>query len=279
MAIIQQDDVIRSVADALQYISFYHPVDYITNLARAYEHEQSPAAKDAIAQILINSRMCAEGHRPICQDTGIVTAFVKVGMEVQWEPSAKHGMMTMQQMIDQGVREAWLNPDNVLRGSVLADPAFSRKNTRDNTPAMVVTELVAGDGVDITVAAKGGGSEAKSKFAMLNPSDSIVDWVLKTVPTMGAGWCPPGMLGIGIGGTAEKAMTLAKESLMDPIDMHELIARGRRQTSPTSKNSASSSTTRSTRSASEPRASAASPPSSTSRSSTSPPTPPTSPSP
>ena len=224
--IIRQDDVIRSVADALQYISFYHPVDYIANLARAYEHEQSPAAKDAIAQILINSRMCAEGHRPICQDTGIVTAFVKVGMNVQWEPSAAHGMMTLQQMIDQGVREAWLNPDNVLRPSVLADPAFSRKNTKDNTPAMVVTELVTGDGLDITVASKGGGSEAKSKFAMLNPSDSIVDWVLKTVPTMGAGWCPPGMLGIGIGGTAEKAMTLAKESLMDPIDMHELILRG-----------------------------------------------------
>ena len=226
MTTIQQDDVIRSVADALQYISFYHPVDYITNLARAYELEQSSAAKDAIAQILINSRMCAEGHRPICQDTGIVTAFVKVGMEVAWAPSKKHGMMTMQQMIDQGVREAWLNPDNVLRGSVLADPAFSRKNTRDNTPAMVVVELVEGSGVDITVASKGGGSEAKSKFAMLNPSDSIVEWVLKTVPTMGAGWCPPGMLGIGIGGTAEKAMTLAKEALMDPIDMHELLQRG-----------------------------------------------------
>jgi fumarate hydratase class I len=226
--VIQQDDVIQSVADALQYISFYHPVDYIANLARAYEHEQSHAAKDAIAQILINSRMCAEGHRPICQDTGIVTAFVKVGMQVQWAPSAKHGMMTMQEMIDQGVREAWLNPDNVLRPSLLADPAFSRKNTKDNTPAMVVVELVAGDTLDITVASKGGGSEAKSRFAMLNPSDSVVEWVLKTVPGMGAGWCPPGMLGIGIGGTAEKAMTLAKESLMDPIDMHELIARGPR---------------------------------------------------
>ena len=226
MTIIQQDDVIRSVADALQYISFYHPADFITNLARAYELEQAPAAKDAIAQILINSRMCAEGHRPICQDTGIVTAFVKVGMDVQWAPSAKHGMMTLQEMVDQGVREAWLNPDNVLRASVLADPAFTRKNTRDNTPAMLVTELVTGSGLDITVASKGGGSEAKTKFAMLNPSDSIVDWVLKTVPLMGAGWCPPGLLGIGIGGTADKAMTIAKESLMDPIDMHELLQRG-----------------------------------------------------
>src|ERR1035437_1455705 len=226
MPTINQDDVIRSVADALQYISFYHPADYIANLARAYEFEQSPAAKDAIAQILINSRMCAEGHRPICQDTGIVTAFVKVGMETRWAPSAKHGMMTLQQMIDQGVREAWLNPDNVLRPSVLADPAFSRKNTKDNTPACVVVEMVPGAELDITVAAKGGGSEAKSKFAMLNPSDSIVDWVLKTVPTMGAGWCPPGILGIGIGGTAEKAMLLAKESLMEPIDIQELMARG-----------------------------------------------------
>ena len=226
MALIKQDDFIQSVADALQYISFYHPVDYIANLARAYELEQSHAAKDAIAQILINSRMCFEGHRPICQDTGIVTAFVKVGMTVQWEPSSKHGMMTMQQMVDAGVRQAWKDPDNTLRPSLLADPAFTRKNTGDNTPAMVVVELVAGDAVDVTVAAKGGGSEAKSKFAMLNPSDSVVDWVLKTVPTMGAGWCPPGMLGIGIGGTAEKAMVMAKESLMDPIDMQELIARG-----------------------------------------------------
>ena len=226
MPTIQQDDLIQSVADALQYISFYHPVDYITNLARAYDLEQSPAAKDAIAQILINSRMCAEGHRPICQDTGIVTAFVKVGMEVHWEPSKVFGMMTMQQMIDEGVREAWRNADNVLRPSLLADPAFTRRNTGDNTPAMVVVELIQGSAVDITVASKGGGSEAKSKFAMLNPSDSVVDWVLKTVPTMGAGWCPPGMLGIGIGGTAEKAMVMAKESLMDPIDMQELIARG-----------------------------------------------------
>ena len=226
MAIIKQDDLIQSVADALQYISFYHPVDYITNLARAYELEQSHAAKDAMAQILINSRLCFEGHRPICQDTGIVTAFIKVGMTVQWEPSVEHGMMTMQQMVDEGVRRAWKDPDNTLRPSLLRDPAFTRRNTGDNTPAMVVVELVEGDAVDVTVAAKGGGSEAKSRFAMLNPSDSVVDWVLKTLPGMGAGWCPPGMLGIGIGGTAEKAMVLAKESLMDPIDMQELIARG-----------------------------------------------------
>jgi fumarate hydratase class I len=225
MATIKQDDFIQSVANALQYISFYHPVDYITNLARAYEMEQSHAAKDAMAQILINSRMCAEGHRPICQDTGIVTAFVKVGMEVRWEPGIG-GMMTMQGMVDEGVREAWRNADNVLRPSILEDPAFTRRNTGDNTPAMVVVELVPGGEVDVTVASKGGGSEAKSKFAMLNPSDSVVDWVLKTVPTMGAGWCPPGMLGIGIGGTAEKAMLLAKESLMDPIDIQDLIARG-----------------------------------------------------
>src|SRR5271154_71345 len=225
MATIKQDDFIRSVADALQYISFYHPVDYITNLARAYEMEQGHAAKDAIAQILINSRMCAEGHRPICQDTGIVTAFVKVGMEVKWEPGIA-GMMTMQEMVDEGVREAWRNADNVLRPSILEDPAFTRRNTGDNTPAMAVVELVEGGDVDVTVASKGGGSEAKSKFAMLNPSDSVAEWVLKTIPGMGAGWCPPGMLGIGIGGTAEKAMVMAKESLMDPIDMQELIARG-----------------------------------------------------
>ncbi|WP_263383845.1 fumarate hydratase [Granulicella arctica] len=225
MATIKQDDFIQSVADALQYISFYHPVDYITNLARAYDMEQSHAAKDAMAQILINSRMCAEGHRPICQDTGIVTAFVKVGMETRWEASSK-GMLTMQEMVDEGVRRAWKDSDNTLRPSILRDPAFTRKNTGDNTPAMVVISLVAGGDVDVTVAAKGGGSEAKSRFAMLNPSDSVVEWVLKTVPGMGAGWCPPGMLGIGIGGTAEKAMVMAKESLMDPIDMQELIARG-----------------------------------------------------
>src|ERR1700710_1874651 len=231
MVQIKQDDLIESVRAALQYISFYHPVDYIENLARAYDLEQSPAAKDAMKQILINSRMCAEGHRPICQDTGIVTAFVKVGMETRWEASRggqgrPAGMLTMQEMVDEGVRRAWKNPDNTLRPSILRDPAFTRKNTGDNTPAMVVIELVAGGDVDVTVAAKGGGSEAKSRFAMLNPSDSVVDWVVKTVPGMGAGWCPPGMLGIGIGGTAEKAMVMAKESLMDPIDMQELIARG-----------------------------------------------------
>ncbi len=225
MATIKQSDFIQSVADALQYISYYHPEDFITNLTRAYELEESPAAKDAMAQILINSRMSAEGHRPVCQDTGIVTAFIKLGMETRWDNNGKP-LLTVQQMVDEGVRRAYNDPDNKLRASILADPAFSRKNTGDNTPSVVSVEMVPGGEVDITVAAKGGGSEAKSKFAMLNPSDSIVDWVLKTVPTMGAGWCPPGMLGIGIGGTAEKAMVMAKESLMDPIDMQELKARG-----------------------------------------------------
>ncbi len=224
MATINQSDFIQSVADALQYISYYHPEDFITNLTRAYELEQSHAAKDAMAQILINSRMCAEGHRPVCQDTGIVTAFIKLGMETRWDNSGQP-LLTIQQMVDEGVRRAYNLPDNKLRASILSDPAFSRKNTGDNTPSVVSVEMVPGGEVDITVAAKGGGSEAKSKFAMLNPSDSIVDWVLKTVPTMGAGWCPPGMLGIGIGGTAEKAMVMAKESLMDPIDMQELKAR------------------------------------------------------
>src|SRR3954468_17240559 len=225
MTIIKQDDVIESVADALQYISYYHPVDFIQALAKAYEKEQSPAARDAIAQLLINSRMCAEGHRPICQDTGIVTVFLKVGMNVQW-----HATMSVEDMVNEGVRRAYNHPDNKLRASILADPAGARKNTKDNTPAVISVSLVPGDKVDVTVAAKGGGSEAKSKFAMLNPSDSIADWVLKTVPTMGAGWCPPGMLGIGIGGTAEKAMLLAKQSLMDPIDIQELMERGPRTT-------------------------------------------------
>ncbi|WP_374320875.1 fumarate hydratase [Pseudoxanthomonas kaohsiungensis] len=219
---IRQDDLIQSVAEALQYISYYHPVDYIKNLAAAYEREESPAAKDAMAQILINSRMCAEGHRPICQDTGIVTVFLEVGMHVRWDDAT----MGVEDMVNEGVRRAYNHPDNKLRASVLADPAGRRANTKDNTPAVVNVKIVPGNTVDVIVAAKGGGSEAKSKFAMLNPSDSIVDWVLKTVPTMGAGWCPPGMLGIGIGGTAEKAMLLAKESLMEPIDIVDLKARG-----------------------------------------------------
>ncbi|WP_028770263.1 fumarate hydratase [Silanimonas lenta] len=221
MTVIKQDDFIQSIADALQYISYYHPVDYIKALTAAYEKEESPAARDAMAQILINSRMCAEGHRPICQDTGIVTVFLEIGMDVRWEAT-----LSVEEMVNEGVRRAYNHPDNRLRASVLADPAGRRQNTRDNTPAVVNMKVVPGDKVDVTVAAKGGGSEAKSKFAMLNPSDSIVDWVLKTVPTMGAGWCPPGMLGIGIGGTAEKAMLLAKEALMEPIDIQELIARG-----------------------------------------------------
>ena len=222
MTLISQDDLIESVADALQYISSYHPIDYIQALGRAHDAEQSPAAKDAIAQILTNSRLCAEGHRPICQDTGIVVAFVKVGMDVQWRGAT----MSLADMVDEGVRRAYLDPDNRLRASIVADPAFGRVNTRDNTPAVTHVELVPGNSVEITVAAKGGGSENKSKFAMLNPSDSIRDWVVNTVPLMGAGWCPPGMLGIGIGGTAEKAMLLAKESLMLPIDMAELKRRG-----------------------------------------------------
>ena len=221
MTIIKQDDLIQSVADALQFISYYHPVDFIRSLAKAYDLERSPAARDAIAQILINSRMCAEGHRPICQDTGIVTVFLKVGMNVQWDAS-----MSVEDMVNEGVRRAYLHEDNKLRASILADPAGARKNTRDNTPAVINMTIVPGDRIDVLVAAKGGGSEAKSKFVMLNPSDSIVDWVLKTVPTMGAGWCPPGIIGIGIGGTAEKAMLLAKEVLMEPIDIQELLARG-----------------------------------------------------
>jgi fumarate hydratase class I len=227
MTVIRQEDFVASVAAALQYISYYHPVDYIVSLAKAYEREESPAAKDAIAQILVNSRMCAEGHRPICQDTGIVTAFLKVGMDVRFEGPADGGpLLDVQGMVDEGVRRAYLDPDNKLRASILADPAGKRTNTRDNTPAVVTVDLVKGATVEVTLAAKGGGSEAKAKFIMLNPSDSIADWVVKTVPSMGAGWCPPGMLGIGIGGTAEKAMLLAKESLMDPIDIQELAARG-----------------------------------------------------
>ncbi len=219
---IKRADLIESVAGALQYISYYHPVDYIRSLARAYEAEQSPAARDAIAQILTNSRLCAEGRRPICQDTGIVNVFLKIGMDVRWDGFTG----TIEDAVNEGVRRGYLNPDNKLRASVVDPPEFGRKNTKDNTPAVVHMQLVPGNAVEITVAAKGGGSENKSKFVMLNPSDSIVDWVLKTVPTMGAGWCPPGMLGIGIGGTAEKAMLLAKEALMDDIDMTELLQRG-----------------------------------------------------
>ncbi|MFT4998100.1 MAG: fumarate hydratase class I [Chitinophagales bacterium] len=221
MTVIRQDDLIDSIADALQFISYYHPADFIKAVHQAYLREESQAAKDAMAQILINSRMCAQGKRPICQDTGIVTVFVKVGMDVQWDAS-----MSVTDMVNEGVRRAYLNPDNILRASILADPAGARTNTKDNTPAVIHYEVVAGNTVDIQVAAKGGGSENKSKMAMLNPSDSIVDWVVKTIPTMGAGWCPPGMLGIGIGGTAEKAALMAKESLMEPIDIHELRERG-----------------------------------------------------
>ena len=219
--IIKEEDVIQSVQDALQFISYYHPVDFIKAVHSAYEREASSAAKDAMAQILINSRMCAEGHRPICQDTGIVNVFVSVGMNVRFETT-----QSLEDLINEGVRRAYQLPDNVLRASVLADPAGARRNTQDNTPAVIHMELVPGDEVHVQIAAKGGGSEAKSKLAMLNPADSIVDWVVKTVPTMGAGWCPPGMLGIGIGGTAEKAMLLAKRSLMDDIDIQDLIERG-----------------------------------------------------
>jgi fumarate hydratase class I len=222
MTTIRQEDFIQTIADALQFISYYHPLDYIRALGEAYAREQSPAARDAMAQILVNSRMCAEGHRPICQDTGIVTVFLKIGMDVRWDATG----IGIEDMVNEGVRRAYLFPDNKLRASILADPAGKRTNTGDNTPAVTHMSVVPGDRVEVAVAAKGGGSENKSRFVMLNPSDSIVDWVLKTVPTMGAGWCPPGMLGLGIGGTAEKAMVLAKEALMEPIDIHILQARG-----------------------------------------------------
>jgi fumarate hydratase, class I len=218
MTTIKQKDLIDTIAAALQYISYYHPADFIEHLAKAYEREQSPASKDAIAQILTNSKMSATGHRPICQDTGIVNVFLKVGMDIRWDGFTG----SLEDAINQGVREGYLNPDNSLRASVVADPQFDRKNTKDNTPAVINVQIVPGNKLDITVAAKGGGSENKAKFVMLNPSDSVVDWVLKTVPLMGAGWCPPGMLGIGIGGTAEKAMLMAKEALMEDIDMYAL---------------------------------------------------------
>jgi fumarate hydratase class I len=221
MSTIRREHLVQSIADALQFISYYHPADYIRALGRAYEREQSPAARDAIAQILTNSRMCAEGHRPICQDTGIVNVFLKIGMGVRFGFSE-----LLDDVINEGVRKAYLDPDNRLRASILDESDFGRTNTKDNTPAVISVQMVPGDKLEVDVAAKGGGSEAKAKFAMLNPSDSIADWVLKTVPTMGAGWCPPGMLGIGVGGTAEKAMLMAKEALMEPIDMAELKARG-----------------------------------------------------
>ena len=221
MTVIKQEDLISSIADALQFISYYHPLDFIRAMREAYDREESPAAKAALTQVLVNSRMCALGKRPICQDTGIVNVLLEVGMEVQWQ-----GDMALEDMINEGVRRAYTFPDNVLRGSVLDDPDGARRNTKDNTPAVIHTRIVPGDKLGIEVAAKGGGSEAKAKFAMLNPSDSIVDWVLSVVPTMGAGWCPPGILGVGIGGTPEKAMLLAKESLMEPIDIHELQTRG-----------------------------------------------------
>lgn len=222
VTVVRQDDLIESIADALQYISYYHPKDFIDAVHEAYLKEESKAAKDAMAQILINSRMCAQGHRPICQDTGIVTVFLEVGMDVRFEDAT----MGLEDIANEGVRRAYLHPDNVLRASVLADPDGARRNTKDNTPAVIHVKLVPGNKVDVHVAAKGGGSEAKSKFAMLNPSDSVVDWVLEQIPKMGAGWCPPGMLGIGIGGTAEKAMMIAKEALLEPVNIQELQARG-----------------------------------------------------
>lgn len=218
---IRENDLIESIADAIQFISYYHPADFVQYMTRAYEREQSPAARDAMAQILTNSRMCAEGRRPLCQDTGIVNVFLKVGMNVRFDSK-----QSLQEICDEGVRRGYTNPDNPLRASVLDDPLFARRNTKDNTPCIVSVELVPGDTVDVQIGSKGGGSENKSKLAMLNPSDSVIDWVLKTVPTMGAGWCPPGMLGIGVGGTAEKAALMAKQSLMESFDMHELIARG-----------------------------------------------------
>jgi fumarate hydratase class I len=221
MAVIKQDDVIQSVADALQFISYYHPLDFIRAMREAWEKEESPAAKAALTQVMVNSRMCALGKRPICQDTGIVNVFITVGMDVQWDAE-----LSLEEMINEGVRRGYTYPDNVLRGSVLNDPDGARANTKDNTPAVIHPRIVPGDTVEIEVAAKGGGSEAKAKFAMLNPSDSVIDWVLSVVPTMGAGWCPPGLLGVGIGGTPEKAMLMAKEALMDPIDIHDLQARG-----------------------------------------------------
>jgi fumarate hydratase class I len=258
MVTIREADLIDSVADALQYISYFHPMDYIRALGEAYKAEQGPAAKDAIAQILTNSRMCAEGHRPLCQDTGIVNVFIEWGQDCRLESDK-----SLQEVVDEGVRRAYLNADNKLRASVLADPAFTRRNTRDNTPCVLHVDMVKGNKISVDVAAKGGGSENKSKFKMMNPSDSIVDWVLEMLPQMGAGWCPPGMLGIGIGGTAEHCVLLAKKALMEPIDMAQLKQRGPR---PISSACASRSSTRSTRWASARKGWAVCRPSSTSRS-------------
>lgn len=221
MTLIRQDDFIQSITDALQFISYYHPTDFIKAMGEAWEREESPAAKDAMAQILVNSRLCAEGRRPICQDTGMVVVFLKIGMDVRWQAS-----LSLNEMVNEAVHQAYLNPDNILRASMVDDPLGKRRNTGDNTPAIIHSELVAGDKLEIKLAAKGGGSENKSRFAVLNPSDSLVDWVLAQLPLMGAGWCPPGMLGIGVGGSAEKALLLAKEALMEPINIHELQARG-----------------------------------------------------
>ena len=221
MTTIHQDDFIQSVRDALQFISYYHPLDFIQAVGRAWEKEQSPAAKDALAQILVNSRMSAEGHRPVCQDTGMVVAFIDIGMDLRW-----NSKLSLQEMVDEGVRLAYTDPDNTLRASMVNPPWGQRKNTGDNTPAIVHTRMVPGSNIRIALAAKGGGSENKAKFTVLNPSDSLVDWVLETVPTMGAGWCPPGMLGLGIGGSSEKAMLLAKEALMEPVDIQDLMERG-----------------------------------------------------
>jgi fumarate hydratase class I len=221
MSTISKQDFIGSICDALQYISYYHPPDFIRAMHAAYQREQSPAARDAMAQILINSRMCAEGHRQICQDTGIVNVFLRIGMDVRWDTDC-----SIDDMVNAGVSRAYLDPDNPLRGSIVSDPAGERRNTGDNTPAVIHKDIVPGNTVEIIVAAKGGGSENKSRFAILNPSDDIVAWILEQVPTMGAGWCPPGILGIGIGGTAEKAMLLAKEAILEPVTMHELQARG-----------------------------------------------------
>ena len=215
--IIKQQHLVESIHSSLQYISYYHSPDFIKAMVLAYEKETNLSAKNAISQILINSKLCALGKRPLCQDTGIVNVFIEVGMDVQWEAE-----LSLEDMVNEGVRRAYNDPDNRLRASIVSDPLFNRKNTKDNTPAVIHTKVVKGDKLDITVAAKGGGSENKSKFTVLNPNDNLTDWILKTIPTMGAGWCPPGIIGIGVGGTAEKAMLMAKSVLMDPIDINQI---------------------------------------------------------